>query len=189
MGNRLRTFVAVELSREIAGKIAVIQEELRGIKGRISWVKPESSHLTLRFLGGVEEGKIEDIHRALLHAVACIHPFTVVVRGVGAFPSLTNPRVIWLGVEGGEQLGVIYERLEDELESIGFKREERGFHPHITVGRVRHIARKRALVEGFERFREVEVGSLPVRRVLLFRSDLRPSGALYTMLREARLGE
>ncbi len=185
----MRIFIAVGLPPGVVGMIAEIEGKLKTTKGRITWVKPENSHLTLRFLGGVEEGMIEDIHRAMLRAIVGIHPFSIVLRGVGAFPSITNPRVLWIGVDGGEQLGTIYDRLEEELDGIGFEKERRRFHPHVTIGRVRHLAGKGALLDSIERLGAVESGSVPVENILLFRSDLRPSGAVHTILREARLGE
>ncbi|MCP3676900.1 MAG: RNA 2',3'-cyclic phosphodiesterase [Deltaproteobacteria bacterium] len=185
----MRIFIAVGLPLEIVGTIAEVEGKLKTTKGRIAWVKPENSHLTLRFLGEVEEGRIKDIHRAMLRAIVGIHTFSILLREVGVFPSINNPRVLWIGTDGGEQLGTIYDRLEEELEGIGIEKERRRFHPHVTIGRVRHLAGKGALLDSIERLGEVESGKVPVEKILLFRSDLQPSGAVHTILREARLGE
>lgn len=189
MVNRIRVFIAVALPPKTVGMIAGIEEKLKGTEGRISWVRPENIHITMRFLGDVEEGRIDDIHHAMSNAICGVKPFSILLGGVGAFPSLAHPRALWVGVDGVELLGTIYDRLEGELEGIGFAKERRPFYPHVTIGRVRRLAVKESMAERIKRLGVVEPVSVPVESLLLFKSDLQPSGAVHTVLREARLGE
>ena len=185
----LRLFIACELSQEIIERIRGVQAILRQVRGRVSWVKPEMCHLTLRFLGDRGEEEVEGLHRALLDSVAGLAPFPMTVGGIGAFPSLLNPKVIWLGVKGGEKLADLQRRVEEALSDIGIEKEKRPFHPHVTIGRVRHSGRKGAFNEVFERAQRVEAGAATVERIVLFSSTLSPSGARYSIVREAGLGK
>jgi 2'-5' RNA ligase len=108
---------------------------------------------------------------------------------MGAFPHFKNPRVIWMGlVDGKEVLISFQKKLETEFEKIGFESEERPFHPHLTLGRVKSNRGREELVGRMEKYGEVEFGDLPVERVVLFKSDLRPSGPIYTLLKGIKLG-
>jgi len=108
---------------------------------------------------------------------------------MGAFPHLKNPRVIWVGLVNGSQiLTSLQKEIETELEKIGFQPEDRPFHPHLTLGRMKSSRGKDELVERMEKHKEEGFGDLQVERVILFKSDLKPSGPIYTALRELRLG-
>ena len=146
-------------------------------------------HLTLKFFGNIEESRIDPIFKSIEEPIRKTLPFSLKVRGVGAFPHLKNPRVIWIGlVDEREVLTSLQKQIETQLEKVGFQPENRPFHPHLTLGRMKLSRGKEDLVGRMERHREEEFGDFQVERVVLFKSDLKPSGPIYTPLRELRLG-
>jgi 2'-5' RNA ligase len=176
----IRTFICIEIPQSIKDRINSLQEILRQIDAQISWTKPSNIHLTLKFLGGIEPARIERVKKALERAANGIAPFEVAVSGSGCFPSARNPRVLWVGFSNvPERLQQLYSNIEDELAREGFEREKRKFSPHLTIGRIRtpHNAARVAealIASGFES----EV--FRVTDVILMRSDLKPTGSIYT---------
>jgi 2'-5' RNA ligase len=151
-------------------------------------VSADNYHLTLKFLGDIEESRAAGIGAALTAAVAGLPAFDIGLRGLGAFPSPTRPRVIWAGVDaGGPSLAALAEALEDGLAALGVPREARGFSAHVTLGRVREPSRDPALAAALGRAASVELGSSRVDRVVLMRSQVSPRGARYTELAVAPL--
>jgi 2'-5' RNA ligase len=191
----VRCFIAVELSPEVCRLLGERQRALAVIlpADSVRWVRPEGTHLTLKFLGDVALGRLAELDAAMRSAVEGQPCLEVEVGGLGCFPSARRPRVIWVGVQdasGG--LGRIQRAIEDSLERIGFAREVRPFSPHLTLGRLHEGLP--ALVAGKvgEALQAAEAGGIcvmPVRAVKLFRSELRPGGAVYTALREMTLEE
>jgi 2'-5' RNA ligase len=185
----IRSFLAIELPKPILRKIEEVQGDLRSTRADVRWVNPEKIHLTLKFFGNIEESRIEPIFKSIEEPIRNTLPFSLEVRGVGAFPHLRNPRVIWMGlVEGREVLVSFQKQIETQLEKIGFQPEDRPFHPHLTLGRMKSSRGKEELVGGMERHKEEEFGDFQVERVILFKSDLKPSGPIYTLLKEIKLG-
>ena len=185
----IRSFLAIELPRTILKKIEGVQKDLKASNADVRWVHPEKIHLTLKFFGAVEESKIEAIARSIDEPVRTTFPFLLKARGVGAFPNLKNPRVIWMGlVDDEEILSSFQKRLETEMEKAGVEPEERPFRPHLTLGRVNSSRGKNELAARIDPRREEEFGSFQVEKVVLFRSDLRPTGPIYTPLKELKLG-
>ena len=179
-----RSFIAVELSTEIAEGVRGIQKGLRERTGGVSWVRPEGIHLTLKFLGDVDPGRIEGIAGK---AEACVKgrgPFFIGIRGCGGFPNPRNPRVIWIGVEDPAGfLKEIQARLEQGMEEMDFTREERAYTPHLTIGRLRSGKGKGDVSQALEAMKGCDLGSMEVREICLFRSQLKPTGAEYTKLK------
>ena len=185
----IRSFLAIELPKLILRKIEEVQEDLRLTHADVRWVNPEKIHLTLKFFGNIEESRIDAIFKAIEEPIQNNPPFFLNVRGVGAFPQMRNPRVIWMGlVNGKEVLVSLQKQIEIQLEKIGFQPEDRPFHPHLTLGRMRSSRGKEELVGGMEKHRDEEFGDFQIERVVLFKSDLRPTGPVYTPLREIKLG-
>jgi len=176
----IRTFICIEIPQSIKERINRLQEILRQIDAQISWTKPSNIHLTLKFLGGVEPARIERVKEALERAANGIGPFEVEVSGSGCFPSARNPRVLWVGFSNvPERLQQLYSNIEDELAREGFEREKRKFSPHLTIGRIRtpHNAARVAealIASGFES------EAFKATDVILMRSDLKPTGSIYT---------
>ena len=186
----IRSFLAIELPKPILRKIEEVQADLRATHADVRWVSPEKIHLTLKFFGNIEESRIDPIFKSIEKPIRSTLPFSLKVRGIGAFPHMKNPRVIWMGlVEEREVLATLQRQIETHLEKVGFQPEDRTFHPHLTLGRMRSGRGKGDLVGRIEKYKEEKFGDLPVERVVLFKSDLRPSCPIYTPLREMKLGE
>ncbi len=186
----IRSFLAIELPEPILRKIGEVQGGLKSSRADVRWTNPLTIHLTLKFFGNIEESRIDPISESIEKPVRNTSAFSLKVRGVGAFPHLKNPRVIWIGlVDEREALISLQRQIEACLEKIGFPIEDRLFRPHLTLGRMKSSRGKEALGERMERVREEEFGSFQVEKVILFKSDLRPTGPIYTPLRELRLGE
>jgi 2'-5' RNA ligase len=180
----MRTFLAVELSKDVAKELKKVQETLRGEIEGVRWVQPGGIHLTLKFLGEVKPDHIEEIVRKAEEAVNGMGPFTIQIRGGGGFPNAQNPRVIWIGVEDQDgQLRELQTRIEREMEKIGFTREVRDYTPHLTLGRLRTGKRKGAIVQALKDIEHSELGTMGVEELILFQSELKPTGAEYTKLR------
>ncbi len=185
----LRTFLAIELPESILKRIGEVQRDLKSSRADVRWASPENIHLTLKFFGNIEESEIDSIVKSIEEPVRTTSPIFITVRGMGAFPGLKNPRVIWVGLHDERKVLVsLQKRLEGELEKIGFPPEGRPFRPHLTLGRTRSNRGKDELVKGMERYREEEFGNFQVEKVVLFKSDLKPEGPIYTALREVKLG-
>jgi len=185
----IRSFLAIEIPKPILKKIEEIQGDFRSTHADVRWVSPEKIHLTLKFFGNIEESRIDPIFKSIEEPIRNTPPFSLKVHGVGAFPNMKNPRVIWMGlVEGEEVLISLQKQIEAQLEKIGFQPEDRPFHPHLTLGRMKSSRGKEELVGRMEKHREEEFGDFQVERMILFKSDLTPSGPIYTLLKELKLG-
>ena len=182
----IRCFIAIDIPDEIKTDLAKLQDSLRRQGGAVSWTRAEGIHLTLKFLGNVESDVIPQIAASLQDASRTVAPFSVVAEGVGCFPNSRRPRVLWVGLDGGKPLMEIQEAVEQATESLGYEREHRKFHPHLTLGRVRQPNGIDRLVKEMERlgFARHEFTATEIR---LMRSELRPTGAVYSELYSAKL--
>jgi 2'-5' RNA ligase len=169
-------------------QIAQLQGELARLLPGVRWADPATVHLTLRFFGDVAEEALENIGKVMLCVGRLFTPFQIEVAGVGAFPSTARPRVIWLGMTGGESLKALHAALDQGLREIGFPGEERPFTPHLTLGRSRERQPTAGTREILERFRTAACGRLPVDRLVLFESRLHPSGAMHLPRNTVLLG-
>jgi 2'-5' RNA ligase len=184
----MRVFVAINPTAAVRARLGEAVRELREAGFPIRWVPTENVHLTLKFLGEVPEKQLPELFSAVERAVSGIGTFEMHLGGFGAFPSLRRPSVVWTGVELGPTLAGLQRQVEDALAELGFPREERSFHPHLTLGR----ARKRAAVAEFrgldELIQRLEYsGSFHVETVDVMRSRLMPAGAIYDVIRAAGL--
>jgi 2'-5' RNA ligase len=178
-----RLFVAVRIAPEVAARLCRAQADLAPIISDIRWIQSESLHLTLKFLGRVDDARIPEIERSLQAGLAALPRFTVSCRGLGVFPAIRRPRILWAGLEGGA-LAQLAAAAEQALEPLGFPREEREFKPHLTIGRWRETARGGDALRGeLERWRHHDFGASAVDEAVLFQSVLNPRGAVYTALK------
>lgn len=195
----IRTFVAIELDAPLRNALAQVQADLRnrlqkamGPDVRIQWVKPDSVHLTLKFLGDIPEERVPEIEAALAHVTGAHARCTVDVGGLGAFPDARAPRVLWVGlssqVEGLTRLAVAVERA---LVALGFAPEPKPFNPHLTLARIKERSRDigRALAADHMLEQTAPIGTVAVNAIALMKSELKPSGAVYTRLHHALLKE
>ena len=189
----LRTFIAIELDRAIKDDLGRLQARLRSqlAPGCVRWVRPEGMHLTLKFLGDTPLDKVEEVKVALAQAAAEVRPFTFTMAALGCFPNTRRPRVVWVGLQ--EVTGALV-RLRDVVEAqvapLGFPTERRPFKPHLTLGRVQRRASKSEVREIGEVVAASVAGigsEMTVQEVRYIKSDLQPSGAVYTTLLAARL--
>ncbi len=187
MTDTLRAFIAVELGAEAASAVRTLQRELTDAmpRGAVRWAKPDQLHLTLQFLGNVAADRVEALKDSLAAALAGNPAFTLRLDPIGAFPSLRAPRVIWVGLAGDvPALAALQGRVADAIRDFGDHTETRDFHPHLTLGRVNRGDPWKA------RVLETVIASQPppppaawrVDEVRLFRSELQPSGAVYSVL-------
>lgn len=179
----IRSFVAIELTQETRDKLVIIQEQIKQSQAKVRWVNPDGIHLTLKFLGNIHPAQVDKIAETAARAVENEPPLTLRPSGLGAFPSRRKPRVIWVGMEGEVQrLTRIQARVENALEPLGFVREKRAFRPHLTIGRVKDHRRIQALIDAMAELKISEFDSFDVTEIILYKSNLRPTGAIYTKL-------
>ncbi len=186
----MRLFVALNLRSDQKAALAEVLAPLRGSALPVRWVDPASVHLTLKFLGEVAEPALEEMGAAVARAARVVPPFTAAAHGLGGFPDLRRPRVLWLGLDAGAELQALQAAVEAELGPLGYPPENRPFSPHLTVGRARQGARAAdfaTLADLVGRFRFE--ATLDARTVDLMRSRLSPRGARYERLLAAPLGE
>jgi 2'-5' RNA ligase len=190
---QIRTFIAIELDETISAALTDLQEQLKAKvpRGSVRWVRPEGIHLTLKFLGNVPVNRIEEIEQALTRVCSGFPAFPFSVGRLGCFPDLRRPRVVWVGVqEESGTLKRLQKAVEDGMAKLGFAPEGRKFDAHLTLGRTQRRASSGDVRRLGQLVSETDISSLgqmEARAVSLIKSDLRPTGAVYTQLAEARL--
>ena len=187
----IRTFLAFELNTAVRESLSRFQKQWQSSLPPINWVKPQSIHLTVKFLGDVNHDQLEPLRLAVESVAQKFTPFGLQVNGVGTFPHLRMPRVLWAGISGQvEQLQNVVSLVEDALAPLGFQPESKPFQPHLTLARIKQHSREVGVVlaksEVFEE--PLFFGDLPVDRLCLFKSELKPTGAVYQRLWEVPLG-
>jgi RNA 2',3'-cyclic 3'-phosphodiesterase len=183
----IRAFIAIDLSPEIHQRLKEVLDNYREqlIKIPIRWVVVTNIHLTLKFLGDVSLSNLNLLTDMIQAEVSSHHQFEISVGGSGAFPNNRQPRVIWVGVEAPQELVVILNGIETATARLGYAREERAFSPHLTLGRVSRNATShdvKAISQTLDQTRVGFLGATWVEKIHLYRSDLRPTGAVYTQI-------
>lgn len=187
----LRAFIAVEIPLEIRKSvckvIAPLQEE---VGNAVRWVPMENMHLTLKFLGDVSPVNVELLSQMLRAEVDLFHCFDLHLSGLGAFPNIKRPRVIYVGIQAPPTLDSLQRGIESSARRLGYESEERGFSPHLTVGRIKQNvtgAEQQTIRHALEETRIDSLGTARVDSVHLYKSDLKPTGSVYTRLSSAQL--
>ena len=184
----IRTFIALELPPSVISLLEKVQEDLKSMKLRAKWVRPENIHLTLKFLGNINPGDIDKIGGAMMDTVDEFTAIDLVAGGIGVFPGIKRPRVIWVGLGGQIQLLFAMQRLlEDNLADLGFKKEKRPFKGHLTLGRFRQTVNPDTIRQIMREHANLSSEEFTAKRIILFKSDLKPTGAVYSQLRQAVL--
>jgi RNA 2',3'-cyclic 3'-phosphodiesterase len=184
-----RIFIALDISAEVRTKIAVLTGGLRAEfpNLRMGWEKPEKIHLTLKFLGDIDERQIASLSEAVKRTADESAAFSLRMERTGCFPSAKKARVLWLGLtDGSGNLQKLQGRLEKEAEARGFEKEDRSFKPHLTIARLREPDKSRVLVDRFLQT-EFEPVSFEVSEVLIYESKLQPMGSVYSVVSKHRL--
>jgi 2'-5' RNA ligase len=187
-GAQLRCFIAIEIPGVIRAALAELQTELRECNADIRWVKPDNIHLTLRFLGDVDEHRVDSIVSALADVSGRHEQFRLQVKGLGLFPNTRSPRVLWSDVIDEGPLARLQEEIEAAMAGIGFVPEKRRFSAHLTLGRFKSASGKDCINRGIEARGNEAPGNMDVISVVLMQSDLTPRGAKYSKISEAFLG-
>jgi len=183
----IRAFIAIDLDPQVIDTICHTIDGLRPRIPAIRWVSKANLHLTVKFLGNVEEAQIEPIGAALAAAFRPFPRFAINAKGLGVFSDLRRPRILWVGLTGNE-LARLATTVESALLPLGFAPEKRSFTPHLTIGRWRQFDRPPLTLEQeLEHWQHYEFGRSTVDQVILFRSVLKPEGAVYTRLQTVTL--
>jgi RNA 2',3'-cyclic 3'-phosphodiesterase len=190
MKSSVRAFVAIETSAAVRQRATELIGILAASEAKVSWVKPQNLHLTVKFLDEVPLDSIPKVSAAVQKAVAGLEPFELEIRAAGAFPSTSRPRTLWLGTgQGSESLGRLHMALESALHKVGYPREHRRFAAHLTLGRVRELGPGlEQLAPLVNRHADFAAGRFPVVELLVFSSQLTPQGPIYEVLSRAALG-
>ena len=184
MPEMIRSFIAFDIeSVSVLENITRMQKVLAETGADLKFVEPQNIHITLRFLGNITPKMVDEIHERM-QKIQFI-PFDVKLQGVGAFPNLRYPRVVWAGIrEGANQLRGIFDQLEPQLRGLGFAPDSKGFSPHLTIARVKSGRNKAELAKCLQENVNLEFGIVKANCLRLKRSDLTPKGPIYSTLRE-----
>lgn len=180
----IRTFIAIEPDNDARKRIISFTQSIkRGIRGDINWTREENLHFTLKFLGEIPSEKVEEI-KGILNRVSIRHDiFRVRMGNVGFFPDSKRPRILWIGVKMGSEILIkLAKRIEEELEVLGFERERREFKAHLTIARIKshNIKIDSHILKGLDE----DICEFEVDKIILYRSDLLPTGARYSKIQE-----
>jgi 2'-5' RNA ligase len=186
---RLRTFIAIDLGKAIRDRLLALQENLARSGTEVKWVEPENLHVTLLFLGEVDERDVPQVCQAVAQAAQQLASFPLSVETAGCFPNVRRPRVLWVGVgEGKQAVCTLHDALEKPLLELGcYRREERQYTPHITLGRVKSDRPTDKLASTLLKYAGWKGGETTVREVLVMSSELTSKGPIYTVLSRAKL--
>ncbi len=182
----IRTFIALPTQSEAQQAIAEVQAELKATHANVKWESYDKFHITLVFLGNIEQSKLESLSAALAKSIQQFPSFTITYESIGAFPNIRNPRVIWIGTKSNQTVLDLQVTTGRICAEFGFPQEARAFHPHITLGRVKETRNFVRLTEAIKTitFEPIETFC---PEVLLMKSELHPSGSVYTILKSLPL--
>ena len=187
----MRTFIAIELPKEIKDSLSEVQDKLKTSGADVKWVSPNNIHLTLKFLGEIDDKKLDKIAQILEKITKDESTYPLRLSSIGAFPKINFPRVIWVGIDKGDiETKEIVNALEENIAKIGIPKEDRPFSSHITLGRVKSSLNRQGLVENLNsltNYTEEEKLEFLVTKITLFKSTLTPKGPIYEALKEASL--
>ncbi|MFA5362234.1 MAG: RNA 2',3'-cyclic phosphodiesterase [Candidatus Omnitrophota bacterium] len=187
----MRTFIAIELPEEVKEYLRRLQGKLKKPGADVKWVTPGNIHLTLKFLGEIDENTVQAVENIIEKTARTKRSFIVHVSSLGGFPGLTSPRVIWIGIDKGDtEVKEIAQDLEKSLEEIGIPPENREFSSHITIGRIRSKLNRAGLAQALTDFKnapQTENIEFPVKKITLFKSTLTPQGPIYEIVKESSL--
>lgn len=183
----MRCFIAIDLPEEIKREIGLVINLIAPFSKDIKWVAYEKIHMTLKFLGEIKEVELPEIEQRLRDICRIHAPFSISVRGAGAFPNEKTPNVLWVGVDKSDRLKSLYLDIGNSMSELGFEKESRAHSPHLTIGRVKNRKDILQVMNGLNEFKSKLFGSTDVIEVHLMKSILKPSGAEYSKVCSFRL--
>jgi 2'-5' RNA ligase len=170
-------------NEQVLSRLADAQKLVLETGADLRPVAPQNIHVTIRFLGDISPGMVEKVFESMKNVK--FTPFTILIRGLGVFPSLNYPRVVWAGMtDGVEQLKSIFSQLEPQIRALGFPKDAYGFSPHLTIARVRSATNKERLAEFVTKKGDFEFGIIKANCLRLKRSQLSPKGPTYSTIKE-----
>lgn len=184
---QIRAFIAIKLPEECILGLKSLEDQFNRDWRGISWVRPETIHLTLKFLGEIDPGRVDEIANVLIEASSGIAAFAVEIEGVGGFPNLKSPRVVWVGVKENPALAKLQQNIDEGLKDLGFEKEDRPYRPHLTLCRVKSPKDGRELGRLVEEARPNIKMDFRADSFVLFESVLSPKGARHTPLKTISL--
>lgn len=184
---KFRAFISVDIVPE--DRLVALLDRLRGARADLKIVRPELLHLTLKFLGDTEESLVPEVMGRISDSSRGVAPFKIRLKGMGAFPSMSNIRVVWVGIEEGKALERIASKLDSSLGELGFEKEKRGFVPHLTLARTRSPRNIANVQEILRENAATDYGEYLIDRIFLKKSVLQPTGPLYSTVMEHPLSE
>lgn len=188
MSDTIRAFIGFELPEKIISYINKIQEDIKGYRFKVRWVRPGNIHLTLKFLGDIDRSDTEKVGKAIAESAKETVPVSLAVKGIGVFPDIKRPRVVWCGIAGNmDSLTRLHKTLDENLALIGFQKEKRPFKGHLTLGRVKEKINSKRLLDAIKAIGGLESEPFIADQIILFKSELKPAGAVYTKLKTVSL--
>ena len=184
--SQLRAFLAIDVDEDLKARMYKIIKEFRQIDAHIKYVELENLHLTLKFFGDIDTEGIDLLSSKIENVVSDFSPFTVKIRGCGAFPNTNRIKVIWFGLDEDEIVKKLHDELDKEFVKLGFDRD-RKFSTHLTIGRMKSAKGKNRVKSAIEKFEDVEIGEMEVDRIILKKSTLTPQGPIYEDLKTFEL--
>lgn len=180
-----RGFIAIDI--DVFPKLVQFENEIRNSGANVKLVEPENIHITIKFLGDTDEGLVERIEEIIKDAAGGLDPFEIKLKGAGVFPNNNYIKVMWIGIENGERIGKIANKIDEKISELGFEKEKRRFSAHLTIARVKSAKNKEKLLQLIEKYGEIEFGTLMVNTIKLKKSELTSKGPIYTTLKEVKL--
>lgn len=182
--NPVRIFIAISLPQETKAGLQSFQGKLKKTGIKASWPKPGTLHLTLKFLGDLKPDKILAVKTCMDKAVMKMPVFRLAASGIGVFPSIKSPKIIWAGVSGQtDVLDKLVNRVENSLfDNLGFKKEKKKFLPHLTVARIKKPMLPKKTIQLLQDFKMFHCKKFKVCKITIFQSELKPSGAVHKKL-------
>jgi RNA 2',3'-cyclic 3'-phosphodiesterase len=187
---RTRTFIALDPGPAIRQRMIALQENLARSGAEVKWTEPDNLHLTMLFLGEVDNRELMPVCRAVEDAACQLRPFELAIEGAGCFPNMRRPRIVWIGVgEGSSEVRALHASIEAPLLELGcYRREERQFTPHVTLGRVRGDKAASQLAAAILGKQTFQAGATMIREVHVMSSETAAKGSVYSVISRAQLG-
>lgn len=181
---KFRGFIAIDIKS--FPKLIKFEQDIKNTGANVKLVEPENIHLTLKFLGDTDELLIDRIGEIIIDSVKEIESFEIQLKGAGVFPNERYIKVIWIGIEKGENIAKIAGNIDEKISVLGFQKEKRKFSAHLTIARVKNVKNKEKLIQTIEKYRDIEFANIKINSIKLKKSDLTPKGPIYTTLKEIK---
>jgi 2'-5' RNA ligase len=179
---QVRAFIAIKVTP--LPIILNFEQDIENTGAKVKLVEPENIHITLKFLGDIDEEIVPKVEQIIKEVVTEYKPFTLKLKGTGFFPNRNYLKVLWVGIHDTKALETLASDLNKQLVTLGFKQDRRGFSPHLTIGRVKSAKNKNLLLNIVEQYHDVDFGEETVSSIKFMKSTLTPQGPIYSVLRE-----